>query len=167
MKDKHITEILERTPLAELSETELARVRAHAAECQACNRAFEAAQLSAALLRERAAEVFEPTPFFQTRVLAALREQRAAAGTNVFERIWKATGALVASMAATVAMLAVLTFAVPGLQPAETSQAEYASASTTYSADELILSGNDVTDDRLTDDQVLTTLYESEEGAGK
>lgn len=166
MKDKHITEILESTPLALLSETELAQVRSHAAECHACGLAFEAAQLSDALLRERAAEVFEPTPFFQTRVLAALRERRAAEETNVFERIWKTTGALVASMAATVAALAVLTFVVPGFQPAETST-EYVSASSTYSADELILNGSDVTNDRLTDEQVLTTLYESEEGAGK
>jgi hypothetical protein len=166
MKEKHITEILERAPLAALSEAELAHIRAHAAGCAACGREFEAAQLSAVLLRERAAELFEPTPFFQTRVLAALRERRAAQETNIFERIWKSTGALVASMAATVATLAVLTFVVPGLQPADTT-AEYASTASAYSADEVILSGSDMSDERLTDEQVLTTLYESDEGAGK
>ncbi|MBV9958968.1 MAG: zf-HC2 domain-containing protein [Acidobacteria bacterium] len=166
MKEKHITEILEQSPLASLSEAELALVRAHAAECPECRRAYEASQLSSALLRERAGEVFEPPPFFQTRVLAALRERRAAEETNVFARLWKATGALVASMAATVAMLAVLTFVVPSTQPADTS-AEYATAASTYSADELLLNGSDVTNDRLTDEQVLTTLYEPDEGAGR
>ena len=166
MKDKHITQILESTPLADLSEAELATVRMHAAHCAACKHAYDAAHVSAALLRARAAEAFEPSPFFQTRVLAALRERPSAQPTSVFVRMWKASGALVASMAATVATLAVLTFLSPGVPPAVTSQ-EYATTSSSYSADEVLLNRNELTNDRMTDEQVLTTLYESDEGAAK
>ena len=166
MKDKHITQILEGTAFADLNEAELSTVRAHTAHCAGCRRAFEAAQVSATLLKERATEAFEPSPFFQTRVLAALREQQAAEESSVFERLWKSSRALVASMAATVVTLAVLTFFVPGIQPAATTQ-EYATASSSYSADEVLFNRNDVPGDTMTDEQVLTTLYESDEGAVK
>ena len=166
MRDEHITHILERTALAGLNEAELSTVRSHTAHCAACRRDFEAAQVAATLLKERAGEVFEPSPFFQTRVLAALRERQALEETSVFERLWKATRTLVASMAATVATLAVLTFFVPGIQPAATTP-EYATASSSYSADEVLFNRNDAPGDSMTDEQVLTTLYESDEGAVK
>jgi len=166
MKDKHITQILNSMSLDELSETELALIRAHTAQCAACLRAFDAARVSALLLKESAAETFEPTPFFQTRVLAALRERQAAQSSNVFLRMWQKTGALVASMAATVAMLAVLTFLSPGMQTAAPSQ-NLATASNSYSADEVLFNRNEATDEQMTYEQVLTTLYEPDEGAAK
>jgi anti-sigma factor RsiW len=166
MKDKHITQILESAAFADLNETELETVRSHTAYCAACKHAYDAARASAALLRARAGEAFEPSPFFQTRVLAALRERQSAQQTSVFERMWKSSRALVASMAATVATLVVLTFLSPGVQPAVTSQ-ELAAASSSYSADEVLLNRNELTNDQMTDEQVLTTLYESDEGAAK
>jgi hypothetical protein len=165
MKDKHITEILDSMPLSDLSESDLESVRIHAALCSDCRRAYEAAQLSTLLLQERAAETFEPTPFFQTRVLAALRE-RQAQSKSVFQRLWEASGALVTSMAATVALLAVLTFFVPGIQPAaNTQQQEIATASSSYSADEVFFNQGESPAEQMSYEQVLTTLYESDEGA--
>lgn len=166
MKDKHINEILERTPLADLSETELEYVHSHTTQCAACKRAYNAARVSALLLKERAAETFEPTPFFQTRVLAALRERQAAQRSNVFGRMWQKTGALVASMAATVAMLAVLTFLSPGMQTSAPSQ-DLATTSNSYSADEVLFNRNEATDEQMSYEQVLTTLYEPDEEAAK
>jgi hypothetical protein len=165
MKEKHITDILDSIPLSELSETDLKAVRTHAALCSDCKRAYEAAQVSTALLQERAAETFEPTPFFQTRVLAALRE-RQAQEKSVFQRLWEATGALVTSMAATVAALAVLTFFVPGIQPNTTTQ-EMATASSSYSADEVIFNQDELTAEQMSYEHVLTTLYGSDEEAVK
>ncbi len=165
MKDKHITEILDSMALSDLSESDLETVRTHAALCSDCRRAYEAAQLSTLLLQERAAETFEPTPFFQTRVLAALRE-RQAQSKSVFQRLWEASGALVTSMAATVALLAVLTFFVPGIQPTTTQQ-ELATASSSYSADEVFFNQGESPAEQMSYEQVLTTLYESEEGALK
>lgn len=165
MKDKHITDILDSIPLSDLSESDLTEVRSHAAHCTECGRAYEAAQVSAVLLQERAAETFEPTPFFQTRVLAALRE-RQGQEKSVFKRMWEATGALVTSMAATVAALAALTFFVPGMQPTAMKQ-ELATAASSYSADEVIFNQDQLPAEQMSYEQVLATLYESDEGAVK
>jgi predicted anti-sigma-YlaC factor YlaD len=128
MRDEHVIATLEGKPFDSLSEGELATVRAHAGECAECRRAFDAARVSSLLLKERAAAVVEPPPFFQTRVLAALRERQAAGEAWSFARLWKSAGALVASMAASVALLAGLTFVAPDAQPAPDA-AEIASAS--------------------------------------
>ncbi len=166
MKDEHITDILDSIPLSDLSESDLTRVRTHAALCTDCRSAYEAAQLSTMLLQERAAETIEPTPFFQTRVLAALRERQATEGKSIFQRMWEATGALVTSMAATVAVLAVLTFFVPGIQPNTPAQ-EVATASNSYSADEVIFNQDQSPTEQMSYEQVLAALYESDEGAVK
>ena len=84
---------------------ELQTIHAHAATCVDCERAFAAASISSLLIKERTSEAAQYTlnanPFFETRVLAAWREQQAAPGDWSFRRLWSATGAIVASMAAT------------------------------------------------------------------
>lgn len=162
MKDEHIISMIEREPLSSLSESELASVRAHTDSCAACQRAFEAAQISTLLLKERVAEVIEPSPFFQTRVMAALRERQAANETSAFWRLWNAAGALVSSMAVTVAALAILTFFAPGSQPTSGTQ-ETASAYNSYSAEEVLFDQSDVPADQMSYGQVLSTLYESDD----
>jgi hypothetical protein len=162
MRDEHIISMIENAPLSELSESEMANIHAHAGQCAECLRALEAAQISTLLLRERAAETFEPSPFFQTRVLAALRERQAANEISVFSRLWNATGALVSSMAATVAALAILTFFAPGSQPIQRPQ-EVASAYNSYSAEAVILDQDDLTEAQMSYGQVLSTLYESDD----
>ena len=164
MKDAHIITLLESAPVTSLGENELALIRTHVADCAACRRAFEAAQISALLIKERAAQEVEPSPFFQTRVMAALRERQASTETALssFRRLWRATGALVSGMAATVAALAVFTLFAPQL---DSTPQEVASAFNSYSAEEVILARADATEDDLSYDQVLTTIYESDEDA--
>ena len=156
MKDKHIINLLESGPLAELSESDLSEVRAHAGECAGCHQAFEAAQIAALLLKERAAETFEPSPFFHTRVMATLRERQATNERWAWSRMWRSAGALASSMVATVAALAVLTFVIPSQVTPETT------ALSAYSAEEVILNHGE-SDDQVSDGQVLTTLYEADE----
>jgi predicted anti-sigma-YlaC factor YlaD len=163
MKDEHITNMIDNTPLALLGESELVAIRAHTGACPECRRAFEAAQVSALLLRERAAETFEPSPFFQTRVMAALRERRAATETSALRRLWQATGALVSSMAVTVAALALLTFIGPSHQP-PTAQQQLASATDSYSAEEVIFDQDNLPAGQMSYGQVLTTLYDDNTG---
>lgn len=166
MRDEHITDILDGGPVARLDETELARLRDHAGRCADCGRAYEAARLSSLLLSERAAREFEPPPFFQTRVLAAHRERQAAAQEAwSLGRLWQAAGALVASMAVTVAALAALTFLAPDAQQPSAGAREVASASDIYSPDELLLAGG--ADEELTDEQVLSSIYESAEESSR
>ena len=166
MKGQHIVSILENTPFAGLSESDLVLIRAHTNVCSDCWQAYEAAQISALLLKERAAETFEPSPFFQTKVLAILRERQTANEPWALARMWRAAGALVSSMAVTVATLAVLSFVVPSTQSTLVLQ-NVASVSNAYSAEAVILDQRDRPDDQISDDQVFTTLYGAEEDTVK
>ena len=60
MKEKHIIDILENAPLADLTESETTLIRTHVEGCATCHRAYQAAQLSALLIKERTAEVIDP-----------------------------------------------------------------------------------------------------------
>lgn len=162
MKEKHIIDVLEGAPFASLSQSEHANIQAHAANCPSCAQAYEAAQVSASLLREGAAEAFEPSPFFHTRVLAALRERQSE--TPALKRLWQNAGALVSTMTATVALLAVLSFLVPSTQTFTTTQA---STSNGYSVEEVMLNQNELAEGQASDAQVLTTLYDVDENSAR
>ena len=160
MRDEHIKRMLDEAPLSSMSEGELERARAHAELCTECLRAFDAAQAASLMLKARVSETFEPSPFFQTRVLAQLRERRAADEGWTLARLWKTAGLLVSSMAATVAALAVLTFVAPQETPAQ-----QVAASEPYTAESVILDESDASEDQMTYGQVFTTLYESDDEA--
>jgi len=160
MKDKHIIDILEKGPWASLTESEVRTITAHTAICAACRSAFEAARVSTLLVKERAAETMEPSPFFQTRVLAALRERQAKNNLPVFARLWKSAGMLVSSMALTTAALAAFSFLAPAAGTG-TSQNTVTDLSP-YSA-EAVVFNQDQSDEQLTDDQVLTAIYADNE----
>ena len=155
MNDKHIIEILDNTALATLSASELDEIRAHARDCEPCSDAFAAAQLSALVIQERAQAVIEPSPFFQTRVMAALREQQATESAPGLWRLWNSARGLVSSMAVTTAALAVLSFvfAAPATPPAE----QTVSALTAES----VILGQDA--DELTYEQVMNAIYADDE----
>jgi anti-sigma-K factor RskA len=167
MKDEHIIGLLENAPPAGFAEADLAAIRAHTDHCSNCLLAFQAAQVSVLMLKERAATEFAPSPFFQTRVMATLRERQAAseswANSWALGRLWRAAGALTSSMVAAVAMLAVLTFVIPGSQV--TSGTQVSSLSNSYSAEEVMLDQNPQLDEQLSDGQLLGTIYGGEEEA--
>ena len=160
MTDEHIKRLLDEAPLASLGKAELAAVRAHAETCEECGRAFEAARASSRMLKARVEETFEPSPFFQTRVLAALRERRAAEEERwTLARLWKSAGLLVSSMAATVAALAVFTFVAPSEQVTAQEVAG------TYTAESVIF--DEGADEQMTYEQVMNSLYGSEDEAAR
>ena len=165
MKETHIIDLLEQAPLARLSKSDLATIEAHTAGCEDCRQAFEAAYVAAALLQQHAAAAFEPPPFFGTKVLATLRERRTANEAWAFGRLWRSAGALVSSMAASVALLAVLSFVAPGGETA--SNANQLSASNNYSADAIFFDDGSAPEDQVSDGQVMTTLYASDEEVAK
>jgi hypothetical protein len=156
MNNEHIIEMLDNVALASLSSTELDALRAHARVCELCGSAFAAAQLSARIMKERAQVVIEPSPFFQTRVMAALREQQAVESVPAFLRLWKSARALVSSMALTTAALAALSFMISA--PATNALDQTASA---YSAESVVF--DESGDDQLTYDQVLNAIYTDDE----
>jgi hypothetical protein len=160
MSEKHIIEILDSKPFASLSETELATIRTHVVSCTSCSHAFDASQISALLIKERADEAAEnalnANPFFQTRVMAAWRE-RQAMNVSALRRLWNATGAMVTTMAVTTAALAVLAFVAPSSETINQPTAALAP----YSAESVVLDQSD--NDQVTDDQVLSAIYSDDD----
>jgi anti-sigma-K factor RskA len=156
MKDKHIIDVLDNTSIASLSESELSEVQAHARECVSCREAYEAARITGVVLQSRAQTKIEPSPFFQTRVMAAWREQQAVENVPAMLRLWRSSRAVVASMAVTTAALAALTFVLP----AQTSPLNDQTASM-LSAESVIMGS----DDQMSYEQVLSTIYEDDDEA--
>ena len=157
MTDKHITEILDNASIAQLSESELNEIRVHVLECVSCRSAYEAARVSAVVLKSRAQAVIEPSPFFRTRVMAALREQQAVQSVPAMLRLWRSAKVLVSTMAVTTAVLAVVSFMQPSQATIVTEQAS------AYSAESVIMGQS--ADDQLTYEQVLSTIYEDDADA--
>ena len=158
MKDKHIIEVLDNSSILSLSESELSEVQVHVQDCVSCREAYEAARLSAIVLQSRAQATIEPSPFFQTRVMAAWREQQAVESVPAMWRLWSAAKALVSSLAVTTAALAVLSF----MMPAPATQAVDQSVSV-LSAESVIM--GQASDEQMTYEQVLNTIYEDDDEA--
>ena len=157
MKEKHIIEILDNASLANVSEIELNEVRIHVKGCESCRNAYEAARLSALVIKSRTQVTIEPSPFFQTRVMAALREQRAVDSVPAMFRLWKSAKVLVSSMAVTTAALGVLSFSLPG--PAAGVDDQIAAVDSVES----VMMGQG--GDDLSYEQVLNAIYADEEEA--
>jgi anti-sigma-K factor RskA len=134
----------------------LSEVQAHARECVSCREAYEAARLSAAVLQSRAQTKIEPSPFFQTRVMAAWREQQAVESVPAMLRLWRSARALVSSMAVTTAALAALTFMLPAQTTPLTDQ-----TASMLSAESVIMGS----DDQVNYEQVLSTIYGDDDEA--
>ena len=158
MEDKHIIDVLDNTSIASLSESELSAVQAHARECESCREAYEAARVAAAVLQSRAQTKIEPSPFFQTRVMAAWREQQATESVPALLRLWRSSRALVSSMAVTTAALAVLSFVLPAQTTALTDQ-----TASMMSAESVIMGQG--SDDQVSYEQVLSTIYADDDDA--
>jgi predicted anti-sigma-YlaC factor YlaD len=156
MKDKHIIEVLDNSSILSLSESELSDVQAHVRDCVSCRDAYEAARLSASILQNRAQATIEPSPFFQTRVMAAWREQQAAESVPAMWRLWNSAKALVSTMAVTTAALAVLSFVMPATPPVDQTVSA-------MSAESVIM--GQASDEQMTYEQVLSTIYEDDDEA--
>ena len=158
MKEKHITEILDNVSIVNLSESDLSEVHAHVEDCVSCRGAYEAARVSAVVLRSRAESTSEPSPFFHTRVMAALREQQAVENVPALLRLWGSAKALVSSMAVATVALAALSFVLPA--PAAPALDQTASV---YSAESVLL--GPANDDQMTYEQVMNTIYVDDDEA--
>lgn len=158
MKNEHIISILEQQPPGSLSDSQRDAIETHIVDCPMCLNAYQAAVIAAELLHARAAEIFEPTPFFKTRVMAALREQKSEQAFSL-AALWKTARAAVASMVAIVVILLTLNFYMSS-NPSQTAPNEVSENSSIYSAEWVILDNDNNADD-WSDEQVLSTLYES------
>ena len=159
MLENHIIRLLEDKPLAGLSADESAGIELHVAQCSECRQAYDAARVSALLIRERAAEATEVAPFFKTRVMAVLRERQLSAEGPALLKMWQAARALVSVMASVVVILMALTIFSQNGEPQLTS-AEATESVSIYSPEYVLLEEGDPEDDGLMYDQVLETMYD-------
>ena len=156
MRDNHIIQMLEEKPFGGLSQQEIETIKSHNADCPDCGQAHAAAQISFEMIKERASETVEVSPFFKTRVMAALRERHLQPEPPALVRMWRAAGALVSAMAAMVVILVGLTVFTyqPDSQPDLTSQ-------NIFSPEYVVFEQDDAADDGLAYDQVFSTMYDS------
>jgi hypothetical protein len=164
MNDKHILEILDEKGFTELGEDELKNIQIHTAECLSCCQAFETARISSVLLNVRAENYsVAPSPFFQAKVMNALREkQNLRKPMAAFKRWWQASYALVCSMLLLVFTFIALTFFAPS------SSADEAQAVTNYnlySTESVIL--NQRSPRNLTSEQALEVIYNTKNDPNK
>lgn len=156
MNDKHILEILDGKQFAEFSQNELKNIQTHSAECLSCRQAFVAARISSVLLNVCAENpAIEPSPFFEAKVMNALKaKQNLRKPIAAFRRWWQASYPLVCSMLLIVFGFIALTFFAPS------SNADEAQAVTNYnlySTDSVIL--NQKSPRNLTSEQALEVIY--------
>ncbi|HEX2523465.1 MAG TPA: hypothetical protein VHP35_15185 [Terriglobia bacterium] len=164
MRENHIVNLLEERPLGRLNVAELEIVKAHTAACAECLRAYEATQASLLLLQERASVIVEPPPFFETKVMAAIREQKLAPKRFGFLSMWQTARPLVASMGVFIVMLLALTFFTDNFQlPIEPSDL----ASMNDDSAEWVGVDPDDAEDGMTYSQALTVLYDPALEAGE
>jgi predicted anti-sigma-YlaC factor YlaD len=166
MQETHIINMIEQSGVAGLSEIEVAKIEIHIALCADCRRAYRAAQVSGDLLRARAAESVEASPFFSTRVMAALRERELSPELPALLRMWRAAGALVSVMAALVVLLIGLTIFDTGSVP-QAQASDVAAVQNIYSPEYVVFGDGDNIDDNIQYDQVLTTVYGAEDVDGQ
>jgi predicted anti-sigma-YlaC factor YlaD len=110
MREEHIIALLERDRFGDLPGIERARITTHCEVCEHCRQAYLATLVAADLLRTRAAEVVEPSPFFTARVMARIREEQRAPSLFDLSALWQTARGLVFSAVAAVVLLAGLTF---------------------------------------------------------
>jgi anti-sigma factor RsiW len=110
MREEHIVALLERDRFGDLPGIEQARITTHCELCEPCRQAYLAARAAADLLRTRAAEVVEPSPFFATRVMARIREEQQVPSVFDLSTLWQRARVLVFSAVAAVVLLAGMTF---------------------------------------------------------
>jgi predicted anti-sigma-YlaC factor YlaD len=163
MPDTHIIRTLEEKPFDSLSAGDIASAESHIANCDECKSAYDAARIAASLIQARTAETVEVGPFFKTRVMAAIRESGLSPEESPLVRMWRAAGALVSTMAVLVVMLAGMTI----FSESPDSQMTIASSQSIYSPEYVVLERGDLDDDELANDQVVSTIYDLEDGDGQ
>src|SRR5581483_5536095 len=153
MRDEHIIKLLEEQPARRWRDDERAAIEAHVAACADCRRAHQAARLAESLIAARAAERHEVSPFFKTRVMAAIKERRLSAEMPAWLRLWRAAGALLLMMTTVMILLIGLTiFKYP---PLTTTAPQAITSQNSDALDEIELDPEDAGDEASAYDQVL------------
>ena len=171
-KNEHIISLLEKAGVGSLGQEEISVIEYHTGNCQQCLKAYRASQIAVALLKARSSETLEPSLFFKTRVMAAMKEDRAAPDVPALVRLWRAAGALASLMIVIVMALAALTFLGgttdrPTVRAPARVTADMSLFSNNFSAERLLFEDDvEAADSQMSDSQVLETVFAAEDADG-
>lgn len=157
MKNEHVLDLLDTSALRNIASGDLQAIKLHVAECAGCKHAFDAAVVSAALLEARISESesAEPSPFFNVKVMNAIRAKaNVRQPIAAFQKWWQASFSMVSIMLIAVFGLATLAMLVP----AQDNEA-FTSATGMYTPDTVIM--DQVTSREFTNEQALQEIYSS------
>jgi hypothetical protein len=136
---------------------QISGIRSHAEGCGNCRAAYESWLIAGSLIKCRSAETLEPSPFIETRIMAAIREARDRARPAFLAVVWQKAGMVLASIVAVVVILASLTL-IAGRAPAGTVAQDVSSSS--YSAEQVVMGDpGSALDDSVTNSQVADTVF--------
>jgi hypothetical protein len=115
------------------------------------------------LIKSRASEAIEPTPFFKTRVLAAIRERTATTARQSVLTMWRSGRAIVVPMFAVVLILLALNL----LAPKRIVDYPVTADGRTNSVERVVMGDtNAPSDENLTSGQVLDTVFSQGDSYG-
>lgn len=165
MADNHIIRMLEEKPVDSLRGDDIATVGSHILSCDECRLAYDAARITANLIKARATETVDVSPFFKTRVMAAIRHSGLSPEEPALLRMWRAAGALVSTMA--ILLLILVGMTIFSKNPDSLVQPTMAMSQNLYSPEYVVLQQDEPDDDELGNDQVVSTIYDLEDGDGQ
>ncbi len=162
MNSGHIIELLDARGYRRLSDADRERVEVHSAICADCSDALRAVRFSESMLAARSeVAVAAPPPFFETRVLAALKDRMAERSPFwSFRRWWQASYGMVGAMLLMTTFFGVLSLIAPTSEP----QPEVTNYSL-YSAEGDVINQRSVRD--MTREQMLEVIYTDRKEQGK
>jgi len=147
----------------------LADILSHAEHCDGCRAIYRARLVCDSLIQARSAAIIEPPPFFETRIMAAIRERGAQARRAFLPALWREAGVVLTSIVAVVVILVSLTLmAGPRAAAIHAAQGAQDTTAGPYSAEQVVMgdAGGDAgsaADDSLSNAQVVDTVFNSDE----
>src|SRR5262249_44374709 len=155
MRCRQVRKAIDIQPLDHADGNARLAILAHCEKCIECRQWLEAAALTTSLIRARAAEEMEPSPFFRTRVLAAIRDCGSDTIRRQTERMWRSSRAIVASMFVVVFVLVALNL----LAPKPVAQIAGGDLRPRDSFERIVIDDNPAADESITSGQVLDTVF--------
>jgi hypothetical protein len=136
---------------------QMSEVRLHADGCQDCRFIYQNWLVADGLIKSRAAETLEPSPFLETRIIAAIREARDRARPAFLATMWQKAGLVLTSIVALVVILVSLNL-LTGQTTVVTVAQDVSSGS--YSTEQVVMGDpGSALDDSVTNSQVADTVF--------
>lgn len=110
------------------------------------------------LIKSRAAETMEPSPFIETRIMAAVREALDRARPGFLATLWQKAGLVLTSIVALVVILVSLNLMTGSTTTVVAVAQDVSSGS--YSAEQVVMGDpGSALDDNVTNSQVADTVF--------